>query len=499
MALAGAAALTAVTVLTAPSTAQAAANAAPTHAENSGEFLSACRVPGIRTEVRCGVLRRPLDASQPRGIGIDVHVLVVPALARRKLPDPVLLLAGGPGQSAITIAPNLLPLFARLNQQRDIVFIDQRGTGRSAPLQCADAATLANSLSAENDAETALRCRDQLAELPWVGDVSGLRHYTTPPAMADIDAVRRRLGVKSWNVVGGSYGTRAALELMRQAPRSVRRAVLDGVAPADMGLPASMSGDSQAALDALFAACAAEAACAREHPALRTMWAALLARLPERVNVSDPLSGRPTPLTLDRATVLALVRGPLYTPALAAALPQAIAEAARGRYAGLLGLRALQDTRRVAQPAIGMHFSVVCAEDLPNADAEPGADFGDTSLAMYRRVCERWPRATLPDDYGRLGPAASPVLILSGALDPATPPRYGARIAAQLGPLAVHHIAPQLGHGVLGSACGRDLMQRFIEASGDPEALAVDAGCLARMPRPPAFHLPTGSAVVDRP
>ena len=112
--------------------------AAPALWAQSDEVTTPCRVPGLANEVRCGVVRRPLDAARPTGPQLDIHFIVVPAVARRRLPDPVFLLAGGPGQSAIALAPAVLPLLARLNNRRDLVFVDQRGTGRSAPLDCED-------------------------------------------------------------------------------------------------------------------------------------------------------------------------------------------------------------------------------------------------------------------------------------------------------------------------------------------------------------------------
>ena len=119
------------------------------------QALTDCRVPGIRNSVQCGVVQRALDPARPDGPKIDVHYVVVPAMARRKLPDPVFLLAGGPGQSAIGVAPQTLPLFGRLNNRRDIVFVDQRGTGRSAPLNCADSGreTMADQLDPQRQIE----------------------------------------------------------------------------------------------------------------------------------------------------------------------------------------------------------------------------------------------------------------------------------------------------------------------------------------------------------
>ncbi|MET0209356.1 MAG: alpha/beta hydrolase, partial [Burkholderiaceae bacterium] len=233
--------------LTAAAAAAAAQGAsAPRNAEGK-PLLTPCRVEGVPTEVQCGVIQRPLNPAQPAGAKIDVHVLVVPALARNKLPDPVLLLAGGPGQSAISLTGTVLPRLSRLNYRRDIVFIDQRGTGRSAPLMCKDESVSLKEAMEPGGRERMIdQCREQLVKLPH-GD---LRQYTTTIAMQDMDAVREALGVTRWNLVGASYGTRAALEYQRQFPDRVRRAVIDGVAPPDMVLPVSFSRDAQAALDA---------------------------------------------------------------------------------------------------------------------------------------------------------------------------------------------------------------------------------------------------------
>ncbi len=431
---------------------------------------------------------RPLDPARPDGVKIDVHYVVVPAMARRKLPDPVFMLAGGPGQSAIALAPTALPLFARLNNRRDIVFVDQRGTGRSAPLDCEDTQRrpLAEQADPDRQFDQLARCRATLQTLPY-GD---LRFFTTPIAMQDLDAVRAQLGAERINLVGGSYGTRAALELLRQFPNRVRRSVIDGVAPPDMALPASFSTDGQAAFDAMLAACERESACARAHPTLRSDWAALLKSLPKRVTAAHPLTGQTETFTMTREMVLGAMRGPLYAPSLAAALPQVIDEAARDRFEPLVGINSLFAARRGMALAMGMHFSVVCAEDLPrlaqSADAA-GGDFGTHFAKLYQRVCAAWPRGEVPAAFYRMLPSASPVLVLSGGADPVTPPRHGGRVAQALGPKALHVVVPNAGHGVMSLGCMRDVVFRFIDAADEHAALTVDAACAKNIPRPPAF------------
>ncbi|MFT3954223.1 MAG: alpha/beta hydrolase [Piscinibacter sp.] len=458
-----------------------------------------CRIDGLPHEVLCGSLERALDPARADGPRFPLNYVVVPALARRKLPDPVFLLAGGPGQSAISLAAQVMPLFARLNNRRDIVFVDQRGTGRSAPLDCEEPreAGLAEAADPAKQLQRLAACRERLLRLSYVKSAADLGLFTTTLAMQDLDAVRQALGAERINLVGASYGTRAALEYQRQFPASVRRSVLDGVAPPDMVLPVSAGADAQAALDALFAACSAEPACTRRWPTLRAQWDALLGSLPRVVAVADPLSGRPESFTLSRELLLGAVRAPLYVPTLSAALPAAIAAAAEGRFEPLAALAGVLSRRGGPRLYTGMHFAVICAEDAPRiagAASAPARDFGNGLAPLYEQACAGWPRAAVPEAFYRVGTAAAPVLLLAGGIDPATPPRHAKRVAEALGAKARLVLVPNAGHGLLGSGCVPDLLYRFIDAADDAQALALDAACITGIPRPPAFVPPVPEA-----
>lgn len=458
----------------------------------AAEAPQPCRLRGVEHEALCGTVRRALDPARPEGVQIDVHYAVLPALARNKKPDPVFFFAGGPGQSAITLAPTVAAMLGRFGNRRDIVLIDQRGVGRSAPLACeADEPwrPLAEQFDLDRLRQRQAQCFERLKALPH-GD---LRFYTTPIAMADAEAVRVALGARQINLVGGSYGTRAALEYMRQFPQQVRRAVLDGVAPPDMVLPVSLSADNQAALDALFEACAAEARCAAREPQLPARWRDLLVSLPKAVTLAHPLTGRSESFELSRDALLGMVRGPLYVPALAAALPGAIGEATRGRFEPLAGLALSFGGRRHEAIAEGMHFAVVCAEDFPRLDAaadRPGGDFGAAFARLYEQACPRLPRVDVPAAFYTVPPAPAPTLLLSGGIDPVTPPRHAERVARALGAKARHVVVAQAGHGVMALGCLRDVLYRFIDADSEQAALQVDAGCASRLPRPPMFVPP---------
>ncbi len=267
--------------------------------------------------------------------------------------------------------------------------------------------------------------------------------------------------------------------------------MLDGVAPADMVLPEASAPDAQAAFDALLQACAMEPACQARHPRLRQDWRALLATLPRPVFLAHPRTGRAEELLLTRELLLAMVRSALYVPATASALPAAIGEAAAGRFGPLLGLSsAVVPSRGQAALARGMHFSVVCAEDLPGPAGTPTADFGEGLAPLYREVCAFWPRGAVPANFRPVPSAPVATLLLSGGIDPATPPRHAERVARALGAKARHEVVPNAGHGLLALPCVRDAVFRFVDADDDAAALGVDAGCARDIPRPPAFVPP---------
>lgn len=456
--------------------------------------LSPCRIPGVSTEVLCGQLTRPLDPGRAQGPSITVALAVLPATARRKLADPIVFFAGGPGQSAIGAAPQMQSLMARLNTRRDLIFIDARGTGRSSPLRCPEDApgTPAPPLSSRFDPAaqgTRLRaCRAGWSALPH-GDP---RFFATASATSDVEAVRAALGVSQLNLVGISYGTRAALDYLQRHPQHVRRVVLDGVAPPDLGLPYSQAADAEAALEASLHACETDPACASRLPGLRAQTRALLAAPPAAAAVRDPLDGQAHAWSPTPEALRSLLRATLYSPLSAAGLPQALSDAAAGRYEGLLGLASMHGAalgKRSGGLAEGPHFAVICSEDFPLG---PGAEAAEP----YRSVCPDWPRAERSTEPLRRSPV--PVLMLSGGVDPVTPPRHAARTAQALGDKVRHLVAPEHGHGVLGTGCARPLLQRFLDAESEAEALdpalARAGHCLAAMPRPPVYLPPQAGA-----
>lgn len=445
--------------------------------------LEPCRIPGVEREVKCGSVRMPEDPDVASSRSIEVRFAVVPAVARNKQPDPVFIFAGGPGQAATKVARQVMPVLAELNARRDLVFIDQRGTGRSNGLTCdVDESSLASALEPEQQIARLGPC---LKALP-----ADLRQYATWIAVRDFEAIRAQLGAEKINLWGASYGTRVALEYMRQYPERVRTAVLDGVAPPDMTLPVSFALDAEAALKSLADACARDERCRTRYPDFDERVSALLKRAESGIDIRipHPLTGATESFRLDRKMLASLLRAPLYVPQLSSVLPYALAEAGRGDFTALIALSAAISGSVSENFAVGMHFAVICAEDLPRIDAEAAAQgspsrFGSAFADLYRQACRLVPSRAVPPEFYSVPASKVPVLIFSGGLDPATPPRHGDSVAQRLGN-AKHVSAPNLGHGISAQGCAPMLISRFVR---DASFERVDGDCLARIPAPSFF------------
>lgn len=470
-------------------------------------FLSAgaCRATGARdvtTVLRpCASEEGPSDAlcgrhevfeDRAAGAGrrISLKIVVWPALSADAEPDPVVFLAGGPGQGAAALAREVRDLFGKLQVNRDIVLVDQRGTGGSSPLDCrSDLDTLA-ALN-EPDQVGLDRLKQCLA-----GYDADPRFYTTAIAMEDLDEVRALLGYDRVNIYGGSYGTRAALVYLRRHGQHVRTLVLDGVAPPDMRLPLYFPRDAQRALDRLVADCAADPACAAKYPDFDRRLRELFARLdrdPPTVRLVHPRTGLAETVRVDATLVANLVFGTLYSPLMSSMVPELLARAEQGDFQGLLAL-AMTGEGTSANMSVGMQLSVICTEDAPRIGAgegeraAAGSLFANRLLTAASKACEFWPRGELPADYYAPVVSAVPALVLSGDLDPVTPPSWGDLVAAQLANVT-HLTAPFTGHGVMTTGCGQKIVTQFITA-GSAEGL--DSSCLATLERPPFFVSPAG-------
>jgi pimeloyl-ACP methyl ester carboxylesterase len=399
-------------------------------------------------------------------------------------------LAGGPGQAAAQLASQVRVVFRQVQRTRDIVLVDQRGTGKSNPLNCRSSASSLKELTEGSDTALARlrRCLD--------GYDADVRLYTTDIAMDDLDDVRAFLGYDRINLYGGSYGTRAALVYLRQHGEHVRSIVLDGVAPTNMRLPLFTARDAQLALDKALADCAAEPACARTFPGLTHRIRALIASLeqrPRRVRIVHPRTGIAEDVEVDARLVSSVLFSALYSPLTASIVPALVDRAEHDDFQGLFAL-AFASEDGAENMSIGMQLSVLCTEDASRVSPDElaketsGSVFGSHLIGSQLDACAMWPRGTVASNYYDPVVSDVPVLVLSGEVDPVTPPAWGTSVVKHLS-RGTHIIVPSTGHGVVTTPCGNHIVTDFIEHGS---ADGLDTACVAAVRRPPFFVTPAG-------
>lgn len=443
--------------------------------------LEDCRlqseIGGGSVAARCGWLSVPENREQPSGRQLRLHVAVIPSLRLEPAGDPLFVLSGGPGQAASDFYISIAPALARVRRDRDIVVVDQRGTGRSNRLDCAFPDE--SDITFSDPRQLQQITRSCLAELR--GDP---RYYTTSVAVRDLDEVRAALGYQKLDLYGVSYGTRVAQHYMRRYPQRVRVAILDGVVPPQLALGPDIALDAQSAIDNAFARCESSAECKTAFPNIADTFASLRTRVqsqPVTMAIPDPLSAEPTQAQLGAQELSAAVRLLSYSDETLSTLPLLIHEAHSGQPQALAAQYLMIKRSLDAQIANGMHFAVVCSEDAPRWDQSPVTQsalaktyIGEAFMTSMRTICEQWPRGPVDEAFSTPLSSAIPTLVLSGGNDPVTPARYGEQILPGLSN-ARHLVLDGQGHGQIAIGCMPRVVASFI-VSGDVSSL--DDACL---------------------
>lgn len=442
----------------------------------------------------CGQLAVAENPQAPSGRQIELNIVRLPAIASSPKPDPLFLLAGGPGEAATAMLDRLPPLFRDINRQRDLVFVDQRGTGDSNPLDCKPTKSTDFTLSAQESfalQESLLRdCLDSYQ--------ADLRFYTTPFAMDDLNRVRQVLNYPRINLWGGSYGTRAALVYMRRHPDTVRTAVLDSVAPFGIQLPHHVLVDADNSLRRLFSVCAQQAACQQRFGDLEGKTRQLIAELDRNarlIEVEHPLTQDRVEVNVSGQLVAGLIRLGLYQRNLGPVLPLAIEAAIEDDFRPFMLL--LLMTEEIGDSmTMGMQHTILCAEDIlrpaPVVSSENSILQLDL-LGQMQQSCEFWPRGILPENYFKPVSSSTPTLLVSGELDPVTPPRWADSAAETLSNSlhirvpGAHHIASYVG-------CVDDLIVDFLDAGGSDD---LDINCISEIKALPPFVSTAGPAMTS--
>lgn len=454
------------------------------------ERTSATNFPEIVAESRCmefEVLENPED---PAGRKISLKIMVIPALTPDPALDPVVILAGGPGQAATDMVM-LARVFNRARQQREILLVDQRGTGTLSPLQCDIEEDDSVIYSVEGllayQEENLPKCLAQMDAAP--------QYYTTDIAMQDLESIRQYLGYSQFNLWGGSYGTRAALAFLQAYPDSTRSVILDGVAPPTIALPNFVERDASAALEKVFTDCEAQESCAAAYPDLKQHYDALLDSLsePKDITVFDGLDNSSQEMSINKDMVMALLRFTLYSREAQRLTPYLIEQAYSGNFQPLVG---------IASPGDGinqfMMMSVLCSEDYSliqsgQFDQQNKQNyrihsdlFTDTMLA----ACEMWPKRQVAQEYFEPVVSDKPVLVFSGAFDPVTPQSWGDLVAKTLSS-SRHFVVDGFAHNTMNSPCAIDILNDFVESA---TVDSIESECLKSLKRRPFFVNAGGAA-----
>lgn len=444
----------------------------PASASVSQAFVeTACKPELVKAGARCGSVQVPENRAAPEGRTIDLNIILIPATAGYPLP-PLFDVDGGPGLPATKNADFYIGEGAAYRAGRDIVLIDQRGTGQSNGLHCPELAAPEAAHRPMLPVDGVVRCREQLRSR------ADLRHYGTTEAVADLDAVRAALGYNEIDFFALSYGTIVASRYMATYPEHVRAAVLLGVAPSTAMPPRFHAAAGERALDLLLEDCAADPECRAAFPQPRQD----LRRAVEQLSRADDL---------DPKVFLERLRSLMYSAGGARRVPWIISRAAAGDLGPFYSATTPNAPSKIAD---GMFLSVTCSEALalmPFEDAVKAARatlFGDYRLRRQRAACGEWPTGQVPPDF--LSPVRSDaaVLLISGYLDRVTPPQWAEEIRSGL-PNSNHVVLRYSGHIVNGlseiDTCFDRLVLEFFRTAKPKE---LDVSCTANM-KPPAFKV----------
>lgn len=470
-----------------------------------GLTVAPCTVPGVAGPARCGTLEVWENRTTRSGRKIPIRFVVLPATGPNPARDAVFPIAGGPGQSMVEVAAGSAQELAPLRDTRDILLVDQRGTGGSNLLACRlyDPETdLQSYFGPFYPADRVAACWAE-----WRGRAD-LSQYTSDAAADDFDEVRAALGYDRLNLYGTSYGTRAALVYMRRHPQRVRSAMLLGVVPTDTRMPLFTARDAQRAIDGIFAECRAQPACNAAFPDLPGSLRRALERFsggPVEMTVLHPRTGRPARVRLPRDLFVEALRYLAYSAANAAMIPAVVHQAGEGDY-GPVAEFALSTRRDIVDAGShGVYLSVTCAEDLPFFELEEGRRLAEgTFLGDYRvrdqkAACAAWPVSAVSRAFLEPVVSDAPALLLSGQWDPATPPAQAEQALRTLRN-ARHVVFPSGAHGFFGltggPACAQKLITDFVR-SADPRGL--DASCASSVRRPPFPTRRLGGAPITLP
>ena len=450
--------------------------------------LKPCLATDGNTQALCGTYAVLENRVTHAGRKIALNLMLLPAMSEKPETDPVMALAGGPGQGAVTAFP-ALALIKKLRERRDIVLIDQRGTGKSNPLNCAlDLGDPQIMVDGAYSSDILPGCR---AELEKRAD---LTQYTTSNSVDDFDEVRAAFGYDKVNLYGGSYGTLAALVYLRRHGAHVRAVAIEGVVPPDLMLPLTFAKTIQMALAHLFDDCSADTRCHESFPNLKSDFEKTVDRLdkePAKLELPNQTTKTPQAVVISRRAFVADLRPLLYQPAIVSQLPLILERAYENDWRPFASVAIAIHRAIAGEIARGMSFSVFCSEMVPVATeaqirrGTEGTYLGDLDFRLYQKNCGLWPHSTPPADTTATVRSDVPALLIGGEEDPATPASFARHAAETLTHSRV--VAIPNGTHLSGAACLDEMIVKFVTTASTD---GIDESCIMKIHNPPFATLP---------
>ena len=454
-----------------------------------GLKLQFCYKESLKEQVICGKYEVMENRQVRKGAKICINFMILPARTSDPAPDPVFIFDGGPGVGAASSPKAWARYCDRVRDQRDVVLIDQRGTGKSNPLYCP---RLGNPDSAQTylqdmyPEDYVKECRKNLREK------ASLYYYHSMMAMADYDDLREALGYEQINIMGGSYGSYFGILFMKMYPERVRSAFLFSISPPHLLYPANLAQDTQAALERLFCDCAADPGCQADYPELRARLDRVLNRLkqgPVSISIENPINGVRETVSFSYNNFIHGLRSMLYSNSSSRWIPIFIRWADMGIFQPIAEYTADYEYWVNQNIMDGMFLCVTCSETIPFLDfpsaraSAQGTVMGTYRLDQQQRACDLWVKADIPAGFHDLVPLDIPTLIVNGENDPTTPPGNAHLLSQYLGNSAVI-IIPNAGHeiGVVMEGCLDEQIARFFSQASVHD---LDFSCVFAYNRPP--------------
>ncbi len=445
--------------------------------------LKPCFIDRVSEKSKCATVKMPLDHRGAVSGDIDVFVAVVPALSSQILDDPLVIFSGGPGQANSEMGALVRMAFKSIREHREIILIDQRGTGKSTPLRCAEEDESVYSPSKHSMAVQS--CRDDFD--------FAVEYFTMENVIADTHSILERLGYNKVNLWGVSWGTRTAVHYLRRYPAHVRSVIVDGVLPPDIGIFETAPKSATRALNKLFEACKLDEVCTKAYGDIEGIIDELVGKASKgtlRYVGANPVTGEQMSQAISLMTLVQNIRGILYTPQKATMLPMALFKLNRGDGRAFMALTS-EGAMMSKSLYLGSTLSLLCGEEVSRITAEDAKKIGsgqltqDTYYQYWRAACKGWSSLSGDDDIHTPLVSDVPMMILSGELDPITPPSMGDHLAKSF-KNSRHLVVRGVGHNVSYQGCIPKILGKFLK---ELDTNAIEVECLDKMKRP-AFSAP---------